>query len=96
VTLTDNLPGGTPGPVTWSIDGSTGNPAAFSLTGAAGSQTLSLAGQPIDLAAGATLTVHVIAQTSTAACAPAYNNTASVTTTNDGNPTASASTSCHT
>jgi uncharacterized repeat protein (TIGR01451 family) len=94
VTLSDPLPGGTPGPVTWSIDGSTGNPAAFSLSGAAGSQTLSLAGQPIDLAAGASLSVHITAQTSATACGT-YNNTASVTTTNDGNPTASASTVCN-
>jgi uncharacterized repeat protein (TIGR01451 family) len=84
VTLTDALPGGNAAtPVHWTIDGSTGNPAAFAITGADGSQQLTLAGQPISLAAGASLTVHVTAATSSTSCA-AYNNTASVTTTNDG------------
>jgi uncharacterized repeat protein (TIGR01451 family) len=94
VTLTDLLPGGTPGPVHWVIDGSTGNPAAFAISGADGSQSLTLAGQPIDLAAGATLTVHVTAMTSTANCAPRYDNTASVVTSNDGSPSQSATTAC--
>jgi hypothetical protein len=44
------------------------------------------------LAAGQTIFLHVTSPTTTASCGP-YPNTASVTTTNDGNPTASASTS---
>ena len=69
------------------IDPATGNPASFSITGADGAQVLSLAGQPITLAPGASLSVHVTAATSATSCAT-YDNTASVTSTNDGNPTA--------
>src|SRR5437764_6316946 len=78
VTLTDPMPTG----VAWSIDGSTGNPGAFALSGGS-PQQLTLAGQPISLASGGSLTVHVTAQTSAQACAT-YDNTASVSTTNDG------------
>src|SRR5207247_65578 len=88
VTLSDPLPAG----VTWSIDGGA-NQAAFTISGS-NPQQLTLAGQPITLAAGASLTVHVHAQTSAQACAT-YNNTATVTTTNDGNDQASASITCH-
>ena len=92
VTLTDALPGGNGGtPVHWAIDGSTGNPASFAISGADGSQQLTLAGQPITMNAGASLTVHIVAATSSTSCA-AYDNTASVTTTNDGSDQASAST----
>jgi uncharacterized repeat protein (TIGR01451 family) len=90
VTLTDNLPGGNAGtPVTWSIDAAAPGttPAAFSLTGAAGAQVLSLAGQPITLAPGASVSVHVTAPTTAQSCAT-YNNTATVNSTNDGNPVA--------
>jgi uncharacterized repeat protein (TIGR01451 family) len=87
VTLTDNLPGGNAGtPVSWAIDGTTGNPASFALTGAPGSQVLSLAGQPITLAAGQSLSVHVTAATSATSCAT-YTNSASLVSTNDGSPT---------
>jgi uncharacterized repeat protein (TIGR01451 family)/fimbrial isopeptide formation D2 family protein len=92
VTLSDALPGGNAAtPVHWVIDGTTGNPAAFAISGADGSQQLTLAGQPISLAAGAHLTVHVTAATSSTSCAT-YDNTASVSTTNDGSDEASAST----
>jgi uncharacterized repeat protein (TIGR01451 family) len=83
VTLTDPLPSGTG--VLWSIDTSTGNPGAFALTGAAGSQQLTLAGQPINLAAGDSLTVHITSATSFASCTD-YLNTATV---NVGNETGS-------
>jgi uncharacterized repeat protein (TIGR01451 family) len=70
VTLTDALPGGNAAtPVHWTIDGSTGNPAAFAITGADGSQQLRLAGQPISMSFGASLTVHVTAATSSTSCA---------------------------
>ncbi|HEX9094833.1 MAG TPA: ice-binding family protein, partial [Candidatus Dormibacteraeota bacterium] len=91
VTLTDALPGGNVStPVHWSIDGSTGNPAAFSISGADGSQALSLAGQPISLGPGASLTVHVTAPTNSQNCA-AYANTASVATSDAGSDSKSAS-----
>ncbi len=94
VTLTDALPAGSGTGVTWAIDGSTGNPAAFTVAGSAGSQTLTLVGQPITLAAGASLVVHITALTSGTECT-AYNNTATVTTTNDGMSTANASITCN-
>ncbi|HEX9098040.1 MAG TPA: sortase, partial [Candidatus Dormibacteraeota bacterium] len=91
VTLTDALPGGNAlTPVHWSIDSSTGNPAAFSISGPDGSQALSLAGQPISLGPGASLSVHVTAPTTATSCA-VYNNSASVTTTNDGSDSMPAS-----
>src|SRR5207245_1237484 len=92
VVLTDGLPGGNAGtPVTWSIDTTTGNPSAFALSGAPGSQSLTLAGQPISMPAGASLSVHVTAPTDASSCGATYNNTASVTTGNDGSDQASAS-----
>ncbi len=94
ITLTDLLPAGTGSGVTWAIDGSTGTPAAFTLGGSAGSQTLTLAGQPITLAAGASLVVHITALTSGTECTT-YNNSATATTTNDGSSTASASITCN-
>ena len=88
VNLTDSLPGGNAAtPVHWVIDPATGDPASFGLSGADGSQVLSLAGQPITLGPGASLSVHVTAATSSTSCAT-YDNSASVTSTNDGNPTA--------
>ncbi len=88
VELADSLPGGNAAtPVTWVIDGTTGNPGSFSLTGGPGSQVLSLAGQPITLAPGQSLVVHVTAATTSASCAT-YNNSASLVSTNDGSPTA--------
>jgi len=91
VTLSDALPGGNVAhPVHWTIDGSTGNPASFAISGADGSQQLTLAGQPITLAAGASLTVHVTAATTSLNCAT-YDNTASVSTTNDSQDSANAS-----
>ena len=80
--------------VTWVKDGAVGNPAAFTLAGAQGSQTLTLAGQPITLAACATLSVHVTAQTSASEVFPTYNNTATVASGNDGGNSAPASIVC--
>jgi uncharacterized repeat protein (TIGR01451 family) len=92
VTLTDALPGGNVAhPVHWIIDPAVGNPASFALSGADGSQQLTLAGQPISMAAGASLTVHVKADTTSQNCAT-FNNTADVATTNDSSDSASAST----
>ncbi len=92
MTLTDSLPGGNAStPVHWVIDGSTGDPASFAITGANGSQQLTLAGQPITLASGASLTVHITASTSSTSCAT-YDNTASVGTSNAGSDSDDAST----
>jgi uncharacterized repeat protein (TIGR01451 family)/fimbrial isopeptide formation D2 family protein len=92
VSLSDSLPGGNGGtPVHWVIDGSTGDPASFAISGLDGSQTLALAGQPITLASGASLTVHIKAATDQTNCAE-YDNSASVSTSNDGSDEDSAST----
>jgi uncharacterized repeat protein (TIGR01451 family) len=90
VELSDALPGGT-APVSWSIDETTGDFGSFEITGAAGSQQLLLKGQPVSLKAHESRTVHVTAPTSSSSCGTTYNNTAEVTTTNDGSGTASAS-----
>ena len=88
VSLADSLPGGNAGAfVHWDIDPATGDPASFGIAGADGAQVLSLVGQPISLPPGASLSVHVTAATSGSSCA-SYDNTASLTSTNDGSPTA--------
>jgi uncharacterized repeat protein (TIGR01451 family) len=92
VQLADPLPAGSGSGVTWAIDSSTGTPSQFVLSGAAGSQTLSLASAT--LPAGADYKVHVTAQTSETECGT-YDNTATLTTGNAGNPNpASAEESC--
>ena len=92
VTLADPLPAGSGTGVTWAIDNAVGSPAKFVLSGAKGSQTLSLASGT--LPAGADYKVHITAQTSQTECS-VYDNTATLTTTNAGNPSpASAEESC--
>jgi uncharacterized repeat protein (TIGR01451 family) len=72
VTLQDNLPPGGGGDVFWSIDtsntglGAGTNPSSFNISGPKGNQVLTLAGQPITLAAGASLKVHITSPTNTA------------------------------
>jgi uncharacterized repeat protein (TIGR01451 family) len=69
VTLQDNLPPGGGGDVFWTIDtsntglGAGTNPASFLISGPKGSQELTLNGQPITLAAGASLKVHITSPT---------------------------------
>jgi uncharacterized repeat protein (TIGR01451 family) len=69
VTLQDNLPPGSGGDVFWTIDtsntglGAGTNPASFLISGTKGSQVLTLNGQPITLAAGASLKVHITSPT---------------------------------
>jgi uncharacterized repeat protein (TIGR01451 family) len=70
VTLTDPLPAGAGNDINWMIDmsgtglGAGTTPSAFVITGSVGSQVLKLAGQPISLASGATLSVHITGLTS--------------------------------
>ena len=82
--FTDPLPAG-PG-ISWSIDPAS---AGWSITGAVGSQMLVYS--PTTLAGGASTSVHVVSNTTAASCG-VYNNTATVTTGNDGQDSASAST----
>src|SRR6516162_8332334 len=69
VSLNDQLPAGSAGDIFWSIDtsntglGAGTNPGSFSISGPKGNQVLTLAGQPITLAAGATLKVHITSPT---------------------------------
>ena len=92
VVLSDPLPAGSGSGVTWAIDTSVGTPNQFVLAGAKGSQTLSLASST--LPAGADYKVHITAQTSETECGT-YDNTATLTTSNAGNPDpASAEESC--
>jgi uncharacterized repeat protein (TIGR01451 family) len=79
--FTDSLPGG-PG-IDWSIDPAS---AGWSITGTAPNQVLVY--EPTSLAGGATTVVHVVSDTSAASCG-VYDNTASVTTVNDGSDEAS-------
>ena len=92
VLLADPLPAGSGSGLTWRIDSAVGTPSRFVLGGAAGSQTLSLASAT--LPAGADYTVHLVADTSQTECG-VYDNTATLTTSNAGNPDpASAEESC--
>ena len=69
VKLSDQLPPGGGGDVSWTIDtsntglGAGTNPSAFNISGPKGSQMLTLNGQPITLAAGASLKVHITSPT---------------------------------
>src|SRR5579884_4291225 len=86
VTLSDTLPSGSAGG--WSVDAQTySGQCSFS------AGTLSCA--PVDLAAGASFSVHVSAQTSYAACTT-YDNTATASSENAGSPSDSATITCHT
>ena len=82
--INDPLPGGSG--VNWSIDS---GPSNCSITGSAPSQTLVCTA--VDLAPGASESVHVISGTAFASCAQ-YTNTATATATNHGDLTKTAST----
>src|SRR5262249_56084941 len=90
VTVKDPLPAGSGSGVTWTIDTSP-VPAGCQITGAKGSQKLTCG--PTTLAAGANFTVHITAQTSATECS-VYDNTATVTTTNDGTDSSGAKITC--
>jgi hypothetical protein len=68
VTLTDPLPAGAD--LDWSIasqsPASPPAPPTFQITGAVGTESLSLVGQPITIAAGVTLSVHITSPTTPA------------------------------
>jgi uncharacterized repeat protein (TIGR01451 family) len=76
--------------VTWSID--TQSNAGLCSVNASAPQTLSCG--PTDLAAGGSFSVHITATTSKTECT-SYDNTATVTTTNDGSGSAEALITCH-
>src|SRR5439155_1450417 len=78
--ISDNLPGGPSPFVNWVVASQSGG-AGCAISGADGSQALACG--PITLASGASIVVHVTADTAFANCGT-YNNTANFTTTNDG------------
>jgi len=84
LSFSDDLPGGSG--ISWSIESSD---AGWSITGSAPNQSLVYA--PTTLAAGASTSVHVVSDTTADSCG-VYDNTASVTTGNDGSDSDSAST----
>jgi len=86
VSLTDNLPAG----VDWSNNAPTGSTANLScaITGPVGTEVLTCT-KP-SLAAGASFSIHVFANTDATDCGT-INNTANVSTSNDGTDSASAS-----
>jgi uncharacterized repeat protein (TIGR01451 family) len=86
VSFTDALPGGAG--VDWTIDAANSD-AGWSISGSP--QSESLVFSPTSLAAGASATVHIVSNTTKLSCGE-YDNTASVTTTNDGSDEAKAST----
>jgi uncharacterized repeat protein (TIGR01451 family) len=91
IKLSDPLPAGSGSGVTWAIDKTVGTPSQFVLSGAQGIQTLALASST--LPAAGDYRVHIRAQTSETECST-YGNTATLTTANANNPTASAEESC--
>ena len=86
VTVSDPLPAG----VTWSID-TQSNAGLCSIT----SQVLNCGGSSTTLASGGSFSVHITATTSAAACGK-YDNTASVSTSNDGSGSSEAVIQCNT
>ena len=84
LTFLDALPGGAG--IDWSIESQSGG---FSITGTAPNQSLAFA--PTTLAAGASAWVHVVSDTTADSCGQ-YDNSASVSTTNDGEDEAEDST----
>ena len=81
VSFSDTLPGG-PG-INWSIDPAS---AGWSITGTPPNQALVYT--PTTLAGESSTTVHVVTDTTAASCG-VYDNTASITTVNDGSGEAS-------
>jgi uncharacterized repeat protein (TIGR01451 family) len=82
--FTDNLPAGNG--VSWSIES---GDAGWSISGSAPNQQLVYA--PTSLAGGASTSVHIVSATTAESC-KVYDNTASVTTGNDGHDSANDST----
>jgi uncharacterized repeat protein (TIGR01451 family) len=64
VTLSDPLPAGAGGDITWKIDTTKGNASLFTITGTAPNQKLVLNPSPTTLAPSASLTVHIVGVTS--------------------------------
>jgi uncharacterized repeat protein (TIGR01451 family) len=94
VTVNDPLPAGSGTGVVWSIDTQSNPvPALCSISGAPGAQTLACGGLTTDVAPAGGFSVHITATTSTAECST-YDNTATVTTSNGGGDTDTASISC--
>src|SRR5215210_1267392 len=88
--ISDPLPGA--GGLSWAIDAA-GSSAGWSVTGSPPTQQLVYT--PTTLAAGAETHAHVVSPTTWATCASTLGNTATYTSTNAGNASASAAVSVH-
>ena len=86
ISFSDSLPSGTG--VSWSLDAGNSD-AGWAVTGSAPNQELTYS--PTSLAGKTSTSAHVVSATTASSCG-AYDNSASVTTTNDGQGTASDST----
>jgi len=93
VSVTDPLPAGSGSGVTWKIDTPPAAPATCAITTAGVPPVQTLACSDATLGAGGSFTVHITATTSATECS-VYNNTANVTTTNDGSDQSSAGITC--
>jgi uncharacterized repeat protein (TIGR01451 family) len=92
VSVSDPLPTGSGAGVTWTIDSAPAAPATCSIAPAAPpGQVLSCT--DATLASGGSFTVHITATTSASECS-VYDNTAHVTTTNDGSDSSEAKITC--
>ena len=85
VTLNDPLPAGTG--ISWSVSPAYTGPGTCAVTGASGSQTLACSFG--DMAAGATVSVHISSATPASVCAT-YSNTATASATNSGSAVSAA------
>jgi uncharacterized repeat protein (TIGR01451 family) len=86
ISFSDSLPSGTG--VSWSLDAANSD-AGWAVTGSAPNQQLTFS--PTSLAGKTSTKAHVVSATTASSCG-AYDNSASVSTTNDGQGTASDST----
>jgi uncharacterized repeat protein (TIGR01451 family) len=86
ITFSDSLPSA-PG-INWTLDGANTDPG-WSISGAPPTQSLVFA--PTSMPAGTSLKAHVISNTSSAACGSNITNTATVSSSNGGSGTATAS-----
>ena len=89
MSVSDPLPPG----VTWTVN-TQSNGGLCTVSGVVGSQVLACGGASTSVVAGGSFSVHITATTSATACS-VYNNTANVTTSNDGTDSSTASITCN-
>lgn len=85
ISFTDNLPSG--GGINWSLDGANTDPG-WSISGSPPNQSLVFS--PTTMPAGTSLKAHVISSTSPATCGSTLSNTATISSSNGGSGSATA------